>query len=263
MNGIDISHHNFKIITTKDIKKHDFVIMKATEGKNFTDPRMRYYYSIIHGKNNFKPDCYAQYGFYHFASPENNTPISEAKNFLNEVKAHSGYALFALDWEGNALKHSPSWALKWCDYVYEKTGTKPIVYIQSSELKKEKYDKLFKKYGIWVAHWGVKEPKTYGKKYTIWQKGILNGIDYNVFNGNQYNWNKLVGRQKELLNNIYVNDYVKVLTRVDYNGVLNDSWVLNSVFKVSQIKGQRVVISKNNIVTGAWHINDLKLVNIK
>lgn len=260
MNGIDISHHNKRVVGKKLFNKVDFVMMKASEGTNFKDPMLDEYYNIIHGKKDGKPDCYENYGFYHFARPDKNKAIKEAKYFLSLVKHHAGYAAFALDWEQVALKYSASWAKTWLDYVYERTGTKPLIYLQSSELKTNKYDKILKDYPLWVAHWDVKNPETYGHDYAIWQNGIEKFIDRNIFKGTTYNWNRLAGRQGELINKISVGDRIKLLTRTDYNGVINAGWVMKEIFTVGSIRGDRVVVCKNGLVTGAWHITDVKLV---
>lgn len=59
---------------------------------------------------------------------------------------------------------------------------------------------------------------------------------------------------------IKVGDKVKVTSRVDYNGHTNDKWVLKAIFAVKEIAGNRVVITRNGAVTGAWNMKDLKKV---
>lgn len=260
MKGIDISHHNKSVCSKAFINKQDFVIIKASEGTHFKDPMLDEFYNRVHGKNDGKADCYKNYGFYHFARPDKNTAVKEAKYFLSYVKHHAGYAAFALDWEGVALNHSATWAEKWLTYVYDHTGTKPLIYLQSSELKTSKYDKILKNYPLWVAHWNTTEPFTYNYDYAIWQNGIVNEIDRNIFNGNQQKWDKLVGRTNKLIEKISVGDRVKVLTQTDFNGIINDEWVTREVFTVGSIRGDRVVLCRNGLVTGAWHITDVKLI---
>lgn len=50
---------------------YDGVMMKATEGKNFKDKSLDYFYDLLHGKRDGKPDKEKIYGFYHFARPDN------------------------------------------------------------------------------------------------------------------------------------------------------------------------------------------------
>lgn len=65
-----------------------------------------------------------------------------------------------------------------------------------------------------------------------------------------------------LLNNEVVKgDRVQVLTRVDYNGVLNASWVTDYTYDVLYPpKGNRVVIGRNGELVGAWKKEDLRKV---
>lgn len=180
LRGIDISRHNAKMLP--NFNDYDFVIMKATEGRTYKDPYLDIYYDLLHGKKDGQPDNKKLYGFYHYARPENNDWESEAKNFLKAVGHHAGHCLFILDWEGKALKHNISWALKWLNYVYAMTGVKPLIYTQASYTDRlgciAKND-----YGLWVAHYNVKKPKTGAYKYyALWQF-TDEPYDINYFNG--------------------------------------------------------------------------------
>lgn len=189
--GIDISHWNNLI----ELSKPDFVIIKATEGVNFVDSKLT---------RNYKEALEADkiVGFYHYARPEKNSnPEREAQHFLDHVPAGAiGSCLLALDWEGNALKCNIAWARKWLDYVYKKTGVKPLFYCQASYTNKIKTI-LDGDYGLWVAQYknstqglpygekpkkGEKPNTGVYKTFAIWQyssKNIYN-TDSNVFNGN-------------------------------------------------------------------------------
>lgn len=58
-------------------------------------------------------------------------------------------------------------------------------------------------------------------------------------------------------NSINLGDNVKVTSRIDYNGTTCDRWVLNATFKVKEISKDRVVLTRNGAVIGAWNINDI------
>ena len=98
MQGIDISHHNYSLIRAKgasylyDKASLGFVIMKATEGVTFDDPRYNEYVRMI-GESNIRYG-FACAGAYHYARPENNTALAEAQHFVDRIRPYSGAALF-------------------------------------------------------------------------------------------------------------------------------------------------------------------------
>ena len=81
MNGIDISEYQRNI--NLSLVDCDFVIVKATEGKTYSDPF--FFQHIENAKKLGK-----LLGFYHFARPENNNPHDEVLNFLNSVRGYIG-----------------------------------------------------------------------------------------------------------------------------------------------------------------------------
>lgn len=188
--GIDISHWN-KLL---ELDKPDFVIIKATEGVSFVDSKMLRNYKEVTEAGKIP-------GFYHFARPDKNSnPEREAQHFLNTIpKEAIGNCLLALDWEANALKCNIQWARKWLDYVFSKTGVRPLFYCQGSYTNKIQTI-LDGNYGLWVAHYKAStQGLAYGEKpkkgekpttgayktYAFWQfssKNIYN-CDCNVFNG--------------------------------------------------------------------------------
>ena len=105
--------------------------------------------------------------------------------------ALDGQTLIALDIEAGALrvKNIDEWALVWCEFVYNQTGIKPLIYCSESECKR------FKKCaewgcGLWVAKWGDKKPDKIKPFpfWAIWQYSsnhIVSCVrcDVNKFNG--------------------------------------------------------------------------------
>ena len=193
LRGIDVSRYQKNM---KSFKGYDFVIIKATEGVTLKDVCLDQHYDTLHGSKDGKPDKNKLYGFYHYAHPENNTPEKEAEFFLSQVGHHKGHCLFALDWEGKALKCDIKWAITWLDYVFKKTGVRPLIYCQASYTKN--LAKVLKKnYGLWVAHYGVTKPnvKVY-PSYAIWQY-TSTPIDKNYFNGDEEQFRKYCSIVKE------------------------------------------------------------------
>ena len=149
LDGADISHwqgHDF------DISGLDFVIIKATEGITFNDEMFleNINRALAAGK------CV---GAYHFARPENNSAVEEARHFVDVVMPYVGNCLLALDWEGVAWNYPISWAKEWLDEVYRLTGVRPVIYANRSKVHLLQ-SILDGNYGLWVARWRTGEVLT-------------------------------------------------------------------------------------------------------
>lgn len=200
MNGIDVSNWQ-KGINLAAVPA-DFVIMKATQGTWYVSP-----------------DCDRQYqqaksagrclGVYHYAQGGNVQ--AEADYFLKHVAGYVGEAILCLDWEGQDnptfnTGRDNAWVKQWCDYVYNKTGVKPIVYIQASALNRVSG---IGDYGLWVAQYANNNQTGY--QSTPWNEGAYtcairqyssagrlsgyNGnLDLNKFYGDRTAWNKYAGK---------------------------------------------------------------------
>lgn len=193
LNGIDISHHNFNMQSLNDLNVLDFVILKATEGVRFRDPKMRTYLKFL------RPDML--YGFYHFARPDlGNDPEEEAQHFVNFVKPFiSERSILALDVEASALnvKDLDEWCAVWVQCVDVLTGILPLIYCSISETKRFPATAALG-CGLWAAKWGNKPTKKQVEPwpfYAIWQhtnecpfSGIL--VDADQFNGEREQWLK-------------------------------------------------------------------------
>ena len=185
LKGIDVSHYNNLDRILSIIDKPEFCIIKATEGKTFTDSRFKHNVQICEERD-------IPIGFYHYARPEYNDPITEAAHFIDTVAPYIGEAIFALDWEGKALNYSTDWALKFLDYFYCQTGVKPLIYTSSwytSKLQKIADND----YGLWVAHWTPASKPHIGiyPFWAFWQYATPDDnytgqscvCDYDYFNG--------------------------------------------------------------------------------
>ena len=206
MNGIDISVYQKSLDLSKIAC--DFVIVKATEGKTYTDPQFLHH--IESARNLGK-----LLGFYHFARPENNTAHDEVLNFLASVTPYLGEGILFLDWESSG-KNNVSWAKEWLDEVYSLTGIRPLIYMSESVTKTYNWSDVAPQYKLWVAKYRDYEidynydmsragnpPKVgYWDSYVMWQwtssgrlDGYGNNLDCNQFYGTAEDWRKLCERE--------------------------------------------------------------------
>lgn len=180
LQGIDISHWNNPDTIEKYVGKGiDFIIMKATEGKNHVDRQLN-----LH---NIKCEYYGVHkGFYHFARPDlGNGAADEARNFLGQIH-DKGKAIYALDVEGDALKvpNIDEWCLAWLNMVENHTGVKPLIYCSQSQTKK--FPKCAaNNNGLWVARYNLTIGSVKPWKFAaIWQYTSI-PLDKNIFYGNE------------------------------------------------------------------------------
>ena len=217
MNGIDISESQRYI--NLSLIKCDFVIVKATEGKTYTDPC--FFQHINNAKKLGK-----LLGFYHYARPENNRPEEEVQNFLNAVGSYLGEGIPFLDWESSA-KYDVQWAKQWLDIFYQRTGIKPIIYMSVLSCE-HAYDwsNVAPYYKLWIACYADKKPDynydmtnagkspvpNYWDTYVMWQwtsVGRLDGyganLDCDLFYGERAEWLKLCEKEDKPMS-----DYIEV-----------------------------------------------------
>lgn len=198
MRGIDISHwQNGLDLNAIDF---DFVIMKATEGTTMVDNCCDSFYQKAKAMNK----CL---GVYHYANGKDYK--EEADFFIDHVKNYIGEVMLVLDWEsqGNSQwnKNDRTWVKNWCDYIYAKTGVKPVIYIQKSAMTKV----MDLGYYLWIAQYPNNNPTGY--QDTPWNEGVydclmrqytscgrLNGysgnLDLDKFYGDNSLWNSIAGK---------------------------------------------------------------------
>lgn len=189
--GFDISHHNGKEAVSRCFDtmlgyEHEpkFCFIKITEGKTYVDSRWE--------ENVEAAIAYdLVVGLYHYARPENNSAMEEAKFFcenyrkIHTVLASDINAIPILDWEGEALKRNRKWVREWCDYVYTELRIRPMVYLSRSECHMH-LATVAGNYGLWVAAWRDIE-KGVGNvapwpTWAVWQF-TSDPFDMDVFNG--------------------------------------------------------------------------------
>ena len=164
LRGIDISSHQTGInCAAIDC---DFVICKATQGTYYINPDCDRAYQTAKASGKLL-------GVYHYATGDNVK--AEADFFLANIQGYIGEAILCLDWENNPGGYNPlyktgapakTWIKQWCDYIYEKTGVRPLVYGSVSA-----YSEISGNgdYGVWVAQYPNYDPT--GWQETPWNEG--------------------------------------------------------------------------------------------
>ena len=189
MNGIDISAWQGDAGIDLGKIAYDFCIVKATEG---TDYKNRYFAAHCDKVLSRKKLL----GVYHYAN--SGDPQKEADYFLAYCKKYIGKAVLVLDWEAKNNpqfgKNDLEWCFKWCNYVYQKTGIKPLIYIQKSAMDAVKKAG----YGLWVAQYPDYEQTGYQEH--PWNEG-----DYNCLLRQYTSVGKLPGYNGSIdLNKAYI-----------------------------------------------------------
>jgi lysozyme len=208
IHGIDISHYqgdiNWEILRNQGmIDKYPvrFVMIKATEGTDRTDPKF---------KENFHQAL--EYGFtrgaYHFYSV--HSPANEqADYFLSQVKLEKGDLPPVLDVEHKPKEQSDeefkNSVLQWLKIVEEHYKVKPIIYTYYKFKTRYLNDPVFDNYPYWIAHYYV-DSLEYRGQWKFWQHtdvgqlpGIKGYVDFDVYNGSYYDLRQLtIGSQEPI-----------------------------------------------------------------
>lgn len=277
MNGIDISAwQGDKNIDLAKVP-YDFCIIKATEG---TDYKNRYFAAHCDAVLKKKKLL----GAYHYAN--GSDPQIEADHFLAYVKKYIGKAVLVLDWEAKNNhqfgKNDLEWCLKWCNYVYRKTGIKPLIYIQKSAMNAVKKTG----YGLWVAQYPDYERTGYQehpwnegayncliRQYTSAGKlsGYSGSLDLNKAYISAASWNKLAGKAKKTSASTTVKKSVNTLAKEVLagkwgNGVDRKSRLtkagydyskvqaaVNKLVKASQMTQDKIINAvAHEVIIGKW-----------
>lgn len=191
----------------------DFAIIKATGGTTFVSTACDEQYQAARQAGKLV-------GIYHFANDDHlgSSAIAEADFFIqNTLGYHDGKTLLVLDFEMQALPLGPGWALAFLQRVEERTGIKPIIYLQGSEASQSKYDPIVRNdNGLWLAHWtmnhrvdGHQNPPA--PMATRWPFAILHqytsegrlpgyggDLDLNTFAGDASTWMKYAAKNGQV-----------------------------------------------------------------
>ena len=279
MRGIDISTYQRGL----DLSKidFDFAIIKATEGTELVqdtcDPWVQQCIQL--GK---------RWGFYHFCA--GGDPIAEADFFVDNAKNYFGHGIPVLDYEAYG-RFGTAKAKQFLDRVYERTGVRCVVYMSRSVIKAEDWSKIAPNHALWVAQYANNDETGY--QDTPWLQdggfgpwaspaihqytshGRLDGWGENLDLDKAYitaeEWDALAAGDKAQdkpatpspapTQGIVKGSVVRVKQGAkDYNGGGLASFVYTRNHVVSEVSGDRCVITYNGVVVAAVHKSDLTLV---
>ena len=175
------------------VTEGDFIILKATEGAGYVDPTCDTKYQL-------NKQAGKLLGVYHFARPDLNDALSEARFFVDNIRGYLNEALLALDWEQPGTQNNVAWAKAWLDEVYRLTGVKPLIYMSASVVNAYDWSVVADAdYGLWIA--GYPDLRSLWdlpnfcystgawKFYALWQFTNSHGsLDRDVFNGDAKAW---------------------------------------------------------------------------
>lgn len=175
---IDLSHHNVVPGDFAELKANGIlgIIHKATEGLNFTDPKLKARHWLTHQAG-------LAWGMYHFLNTTD--PQGQAAYFLAQTTNYcDGQTLLVVDYEDSAASLGD---LKiFMSTVRSMTGRMPVLYTGNTlkEKLKGKTDIWFSGLNLWLADYGEAYalPPGFGsfymRQYT--DKGVFPGITGNV-----------------------------------------------------------------------------------
>ena len=196
--GIDVSQYQKDIDfeTLFSEQSIDFVIIRATAGKNNSDKKFKANWKGVKANEVIR-------GAYHYYRPDESSE-TQAKFFIKHVKLQKGDLPPILDIEKysrvqsiNSLKKG---LLNWLKIVEAHYGVTPILYTYNSfYVSTIADDARFDKYPVWIAWYNIQEnPNSILQDWVIWQftdkgqlKGIEGPVDINVFNGKKVDLNVL------------------------------------------------------------------------
>ncbi len=196
--GIDVSHWEPGVRWDVVAKTHPFAMTKATDGLTGTDSLFRTYWREMKAAGVVR-------GAYHFFHP-NVSVKDQADHYLSVMgQLEYGDMPYILDVEvtgGMSPSEVAGRSYDWLTYVQANTpGHKaPFLYSYSSFLRDNLMGKSFAKFPLWVANYGVSQPKLPKgiPDWAIWQysdKGRVGGVpqacDVNEFRGSLTELKKL------------------------------------------------------------------------
>jgi GH25 family lysozyme M1 (1,4-beta-N-acetylmuramidase) len=166
-----------------------FVIMRATRGNAYVDPRYSTYLAEASANG-------LVVGAYHRAKVGNapGDAKEEADHFVDVAQNAAGDVLPALDIEhhnGLTVPQLTKWVRTWLARVYSRTGVRAMIYSSPYFWRTYLGDTTWfadRGYPLWIAHWHVPSPFVPagdwgGRGWTFWQwtsSGRVSGIGPNV-----------------------------------------------------------------------------------
>lgn len=152
MNGIDIASYQTGIDLTK--VPGDFVIIKATEGTGYVNPACNAQWDSATKAGKLK-------GLYHYVKGGN--AVGEANYFIDNIANYVGKGILCIDWEsgGNVAWGDMNYLKSICKQVINRTGVRPLIYVQASEYNKVAAVAKELNCGLWIAQYANMNPTGY------------------------------------------------------------------------------------------------------
>ena len=206
----------------------DGVITKATGGNNYVNDCCDYVLQQCYKLN--KPS-----GFYHYAHEFGNIndPIKEADYFISNTANYFGKSIPVLDYEvainGRSYTNQDvEWCKQWLQYVKDKTGVTPLLYISKSVISATDWTPVTNlSVAGWIAQYAdnnytgwQSDPWTDNKTfapfnvalYQYTSHGHINGyngdLDLSLFYGDINAWNRYASINKPTNNTEQSIDYL-------------------------------------------------------
>ena len=199
LNGIDIASYQTGLDLS--VVPCDFAIVKATQGTGYVNPdcSRAVEQGLALGKH---------MGIYHYVNGAGAE--AESEYFIRSTRNWLGKVILALDWEQvqNAKWGDERYLREVVREVINKSGVKPIIYVQASKLSAVKPIATEFDCGLWVAQYASNNATGYQsspwnegayactiRQYT--SAGRLNGwggsLDLNIFYGDGNAWDAYAG----------------------------------------------------------------------
>lgn len=188
--GNDISKHQGDVDFEVYKKNSNFLIIKATEGVGYTDPKF--------SRNQSESRRVGlPLGYYHFARPDlKNSAEAEANWFIKTLGQLRDGEFLVLDYEANWGGNVVSWCKTFLDTIKAINNCKPLVYLNQALITGKNWQPVVDAgYGLWVAAYTYDPTKNTFKlgawKFAAMQQwtnkqivpGIVGPVDGNVFFG--------------------------------------------------------------------------------
>lgn len=180
--GIDVSNWQGNIDFTK-VKEAgiEIVYIKATEGTDYVDPFLKSYYDGAKANG-------LKVGFYHYLTARTERETREqARYFVDTLGRMETDCIFAVDLGNKKGLNNDSFSELARIFIQELKSLTDIDCMIYASTSTAKYDlaRFLSEYPLWVAEYGVSEPRPNGKwlKWAGWQysnTGRIAGIEGNV-----------------------------------------------------------------------------------
>ncbi|HVF90945.1 MAG TPA: GH25 family lysozyme [Blastocatellia bacterium] len=187
--GIDVSHFQGAVNWDEVASAgSSFAFTKATEGLYTVDAMFAANWPAM-------KDAGLLRGAYHFFHASEDA-TAQANHFMATVQLQPGDLPPVLDVESGGLDGVSSSSLvegmtTWLELVEQRTGFTPMLYVSPS-FANEYLESKFGAYPLWVAEYGVAQPRTANgwETWTFWQhsqsgtiSGVNGTVDLDTFTG--------------------------------------------------------------------------------